>query len=360
MSVRAPAVAAILLVSLAAARAWAQETRVLLIPGGAGDPVSAHLIDELIALGVTVEVSSADAQDPARLAAARGVRAVVRVAPSRRAIELWVDSAPGVTAIKEQPGDSGAAALSLRAVELLRGRLLPVERPASPPAPPAPPAPSPNAGVSVGGALPGPPARTPVGLEEILPIPREPASDRPEPATERPWLTLHIAPGVVAHPGSGIAAAGSAVSGIRWMFNDRVGADLMVLAPVMSGVLVSSEGQARLSAVLVGAGAWLHLADLTPTITTGAGLGVAAGFLSYHGQPDTPRVQALEGTVPYGLPYARWAVAWKVLPPLSLRADVLAGVATRRMAIRVAGRDSDEIFGRPLLSFSLGLEVAIR
>lgn len=350
---RALAVAAILFVTLIASRAGAAETRVLLIPAGAGDPVSAHLIDELIGLGITVEVSSAEEQDPARLAAARGVRAVVRVAPSRRAIDLWVDSAPGVTAIREQPGDSGAAGLSLRAVELLRGRLLLVERPASPPSPP-------NAGVSVGGALPGPPARAPLGLEESLPIPGELAPDRPAPAAQRPWLSLHIAPGVVAHPGSGIAAAGSALSGIRWMFADRVGGEMMVLVPVVSGVLVSPEGQARLSAVIVGAGAWLRLADLTPTITTGAGLGLAAGVLSYYGQPDTPRVQARDGTIPYGLPFARWAVAWRALPPLSLRADVLAGVATRRMAIRVAGRDSDEVFGRPLLAFSLGLEVAIR
>ena len=33
------------------------------------------------------------------------------------------EAAPGVTAIKEQPGDSGAAALSLRAVELLKSEL---------------------------------------------------------------------------------------------------------------------------------------------------------------------------------------------------------------------------------------------
>jgi hypothetical protein len=366
---RTLAALALLALSSGATAARAEEIRVLLIPSGAGDPVAAHVLDELVALGLTVEVTPAATQELADLAGGRRVRAVLRVSPSRRAIDLWVDSAAGVERIEEPPEAPGAAGLALRAVELLRGRLLSVQQPATatasvearalPPIPAALPgaATPPPPGPAVAAQAPAragdfPQARTSSAA------PDQPAA--PLPPVLHTRLSLQVGPGVVVHPGSGISAGGMAVGGARWMLTPRWGGDFLALVPVVPAIVASEEGRARLSAVVIGAGAWATLLDPAHPIAMGVGFGLGAGFLSYYGQPETPRVRGRDGTVPYFLPFARWGMAWRALPPLSLRADAVAGVAAPRPVIRVAGRGSDAIFGQPLLTFALGLEVAIR
>ncbi|MEZ4297798.1 MAG: hypothetical protein R3B70_22775 [Polyangiaceae bacterium] len=113
-----------------AARAETSPPRVLVVPAGAGDPVAARLIDELIAAGVTVEVTLAPSEPLPSLARARGARAVVKVEASRRAVRLWTAGAPPTstgTVLTETAADAGSAArsLALRTVEVLRPSLAP-------------------------------------------------------------------------------------------------------------------------------------------------------------------------------------------------------------------------------------------
>lgn len=143
------------------------------------------------------------------------------------------------------------------------------------------------------------------------------------------------------------------------MFLPRVGGDLMILAPVIPAIVSSPKGQASIAAGAVGVGAWVDLLGQARSITTGAGLGIAAGFLMFDGEATSSDVRAQDGSIAYALPYARWALSWRALPPVGLRADVLTGVAMPRPLIHVEGRDEYAIFGRPLLAMSLGVEVTL-
>src|SRR5690606_360907 len=185
-----------------------------------------------------------------------------------------------------------------------------------------------------------------------------PAAD---PASARsPRLALHVGPGVLIYPGGDISPGGTAIGGARWKLAERAGGELVAPVPVVPSAIESPQGRARLSAVVSGAGAWIDLLASALPVTMAAGAGIAAGFLSYYGQPDSGDVRARDGTVPYALPFARWGIAWRLYPPLALRGDLLAGVAAPRPVIRLAGRESDVAFGRPLVSFGIGVEVAIR
>jgi hypothetical protein len=115
----------------------------------------------------------------------------------------------------------------------------------------------------------------------------------------------------------------------------------------------------RISATMIGVGGWIDLLGRHLPIATGAGLGVAAGFLTFDAETFSQSVRALDGTIAYALPYARWALTWRALPPFGLRADVLAGITAPRPVIHAEGRAVDAIVGRPLLAFGLGVEMTL-
>lgn len=143
------------------------------------------------------------------------------------------------------------------------------------------------------------------------------------------------------------------------MMSPRFGGDLVVVAPVIPATLTAPGGRVRISATLMGAGGWIDLLDGSVPVAMGAGLGVAVGFLTYDAESTSRGVRGQDGTVPFALPYVRWALEWPALPPLGLRADVLAGVAAPRPVIQTEGRDSYAVFGRPLLAAGLGLSLSL-
>jgi len=355
-SARLAAVGASLLLALHSTVAGAAEIRVLVISAGVGDPVTPRLLDELVSLGMTVEVTPALEGDLAALGRARHAGAALRVATSRRAIDVWVDSGPDPDARQQhveeplgEPGDQ-ASALALRAVESLRGRLLRID---APPMPPSPPDPAPA-------ATPQPPkpahSDRPVSSAST---PARPAA-APAPTTNRFRIALYLVPSVLTQPGGGLPAAGGPLVGGRWLVTRRVGGELLVLATVVPATIDAPEGAVRISGAVTGIGAWVDLLDPTLPLAMGAGAGIGAGFLNYDAEATTANVRGRDGTIGYVFPYAHSALSWHVLPPLGLRADVAAGVARPRPVIQIVGRDSDAVFGQPMLTLGVGLEVLIR
>lgn len=138
----------------------------------------------------------------------------------------------------------------------------------------------------------------------------------------------------------------------------RFGGDVLVLAPVVAATASAPLGEVRLSTTAVGLGCWINILDDPRVFAAGAGLGIAAGFLTFDAEAASPDVQGRDGTVAYALPYARWALSWRALPPFGIRADVIAGVAAPRPVIQLVGRSESAIFGRPLLAFGLSAEVS--
>ncbi len=116
------------------AHAAGDEVRVLVIASASGDEVASHLVNELIAIGITAIVTPALEGELALLARERHVSAAVRVMPSRKSVRMWVrpaqnpgpDAPPAEESIDEKAGeiDDPAASLALQTVEILRARLL--------------------------------------------------------------------------------------------------------------------------------------------------------------------------------------------------------------------------------------------
>lgn len=386
-------VLALSLFALAVGEARADPLRVLVISRGAGDPVTAHLLNELVSLGITVEITPALEGDLAELARARRADAALRVAPSRKAVSLWVDASrrPGAgealpeQLIHEPPGDPGDAAssLALRAVEILRARLLiidvarggkqdqpnEIDDKSSPPVGAAPGAPlseaqaAPRSAPLPRAVSPAPPPRLSSALFPSAPSNQggsvEPSSPAAAPARPTRVLTLYITPTVLAHPGGGLSLAGAALGGVRWMFSPRVGGDFMVLAPVVPAFIEAPEGRVRISTTALGAGAFFDLLPRALPVAAGVGVGAAAGFTSYDAEAETPNAKGLDGTIVHALAYGRLTLTWHALPPLGLRLDALTGFTTPRPVFKVYGRDSDAVFGRPMLGLGLGLEMSL-
>jgi hypothetical protein len=344
----------------------ADEVRVLVVRAQARDVVAARIRDELQTLGVRVEEASSGAGDLGAIARARGVAAALRVSSTApRTVELWVDpsrdrgSGAAVTRLEENVYEDGdtASALALRAVELVRGRLLEVEHHA----PAASAAPAPSAAPS---ALP-PAEPTP---RPPPPPPAEPAPARSDRITSEPKrppapggrhrVALSIGPAVIASPGGGLSASGDVAASVRWTLLGRFAADVTALVPVVPATISSAAGSARISAGLVGLGAWADLIDPERPLTTGLGLGVAAGLLGYAGEASSGGMSARSGLAAFAMPYAKWGLGWRAFPPLTVAGEMLVGVARPRPVV-VLEEASRGAFGNPMLAFGLSLQLSI-
>lgn len=337
----------------------------LVIASAAGDEVASHLVNELIAMGITAIVTPALEGELATLAREKRASAAVRVLSSRKSVRAWVDptktsspdSATAEELIEEKPGDRDdpAASLALRTVEILRARLMTIpvnqNRPAQAPRP-SPEAPSEEPPAAA------PPHQPSAETPEPAPSATHPHAQAPPPKRSNWATSLYIAPAFVAHPGSGLSAGGGTLGGVTLMFSKQFGGDFMVIAPVAASTVSSAAGTIKISSTSIGIGGWLNVLNVPKPFTLGAGAGLALGFLAFDGEASDPIFQGRDGTVPYALPYARAAVTWRALPPLGLRADFLAGIAIPRPVIQAEGSAETAVFGRPMLVMSLGVEMA--
>jgi hypothetical protein len=336
--------------------AEAENQRVLLVHAGAGDPITTHLVDELVAAGFSVEIVPSGDYDLATLAKEHSARAVVRVEASHRSIELWTDAISGVSRIDENPEEKGdLETLSLRAVEELRGKLLSAPPPPKDPIP-TDPLPSPNSTKPQFNPDDHSSRTAPVRANE----PRRPTWNADAQKATGSFY-LRLIPVAMVHPGSGgLEAGGGAMIGARWMFLRRFGADLTGLAPIVPATMTSDVGNVNIAASAVLLGGWADVAHISQTFSFGIGAGAGGGVFHHYGQPTVDGIAARDGNVAYALPYARTGFAWAFLSNLSLRLDFLAAIATPRPVLRLPGRTSDVYFGQPLLTIGLGLDLKLK
>lgn len=326
--------------------------------------MAARLIDELIAGGVTVEVTaltegelSAAGKEGGGLAAlcrARGARAAIRTEPSRRAVRLWMTdgSSRGVddTIQAEPSSDPEAAArgLALRVVEVLRPRLAAPEvtEPPSASASAPPPAASASASVPVASAtiqgLPPPPPPLPPPVQKPVPWPDS--------------LTIYVSPAILLRPATPISPGAGGLWGFTKMVTPYLGIDLAAIVPVAAAELTTPEGRVKIASGAVGATLWARYPARPSTVHVWGGVGAAAGFLGYDAEAATTAVRASDGVVAHVLPNVRAALEWRAWPSLGFRADGIVAIARPRPILEVAGQP-DIALEEPLLGLAAGVVV---
>lgn len=335
--------AALLAISLARA----DGLRVVLIGPSIDDPTVARVRQELTLLGLDVEiVTAARAHDLAAVARERSAAAAARVETSPPEIVLWVDEEhsaglPQESRVSEsvkEGADPGL--LALRAVELLRGRLLPVPASAAPSATPAAPPGSPAPSAPPAAAAPSPSRAAP---------PRRVAAPRP-----LSRLGLHAGPALAVSPG-GVPVMPALRIGAAWRVAGPIEIDALSMIPLSTGSVAAEQGQIDLTVLAFGAGAAARWVDPLPglSLRAGAGAGVA-GFL-FQGRAVPPWVSA-SGDRWSALPFLEAGAAYRFTPAVAVRADVLAALALPPPVLVIAGRDVAS-FGTPVVLASLGVEV---
>ena len=291
---------------------------------------AARLRDELVVMGVEVEVTSA-LPSPGGAAPPDAV-VIVSGPPMRLALRF---SAPADATTAEETvinalseGSSGEASLVLRAAEMMRARIIPAPLP-PPPSPPPPP------------SRPRPPAAE---------APSEPA---PIPRRARP-LFMSLSPGVLLSPGGAPPMALLRI-GIGYRLGWRLSVVLDAFSPTAPGAVGNDGGSIDLWYFHLSASAQIAFTELTSPFAVFGGMGLGTTSLFYSGDAAPPNV-AEEGSVWTIAPTASLGAAYYPLEELGVRADVHVSVARPEPVFRVAG---DEVarFGQPAVVISLGLEV---
>jgi hypothetical protein len=324
--------------------------RVILVGDAWSDPIVTRLRDELGVLGFEVEIvlGGATSGDLAALARSHGAAAAARVDAAASAIDLWVDptSQPGTIADLRIDGPGEPALLALRAVEVLRGRLLHADL--APPRAAALAADGGDAGDA--GALPAappPPAAPP------LVAPQSSSPVAPSRRATGP-IALFLAPAALLSPG-GLPTTPHVRLGAEWFPADRVGVELVTFLPTVPATVSAAQGSVALRILELGGGLRGLLTDPTADLSFGVGLGLNAMLLMFDGQAAPP-FAAARGSRWIASPYASIGAAYRVYPRLALRAEILTTIARPEPVIRIAGREV-AVFGQPAVFLSLGLEV---
>jgi hypothetical protein len=326
--------------------------RVVLLGPSERDPTVVRLRRELELLGLEVDFVP-DAGAPRRpladVARERHAPAALAVESSPPAVLLWTepsrapDAAPG----QEMRLDQGAAEprmLVLRAVELVRERLLP----APPPTDAGPEAARP-AGVAEAPASPTSSTSAATTGPAVVP----PAVATSELARAR-GPSMFAGPAVLASPG-GVAATPHVWLGARWAPLARLDLELLAFLPTTAATVTAPEGSMSLRAGALAAGMAVRLTEPASTlfVTAGAGLGVI--LTAFEGEARAPW-QSASGLRAGMLPYLRAGGGYWLVPWLALRADVMTGFALPQPTLSIAGKRV-AVFGEPTAVFAAGLEV---
>lgn len=324
----------------------ADRPRVVILGPSLAHPIVTRVRDELAVLGfdVRVEVAADRSADLSAIARRSSAAAAARVGSTPQAIELWVDpgtaGAPATAETLREPTDP--ALLALRAVELLRARLLPVpqieplpDTPRSPPAPAdaAAPVATPDAGAAA------PPA---------------PIHDPPPPTKRVGPIALLVGPALLLSPG-GVPAALHVRLGAEWDPLPRIGVEAMAFVPVTTSASSGPEGSVDLRVLDLGGGVRGTLTDPLADLTVALGLGLSAMLLIFDGHGTAPFVSQ-SGSRWAASPYVAAGAAYRFHPRLAVRLDIVGSLVRPEPVLRVAGRDVAS-FGQPAVFSSLALEV---
>jgi hypothetical protein len=336
---------------LVAGAAAAEAPRVVLLGAAEDDPIVVKVRDELRVLGVEVEFVPApeEAGELAAVARARGADAVARVEAWPPEIVLWVAGArEGAREIRVSDALTGPVEpglLALRAIELLRGGLLPVaQRDAH------------AAATSTG---PGAPEAAP---PRVLAAP-EPSRPSSPPAVRRPdrvdapaarRVAFFAGPALLAGAG-GVPAALEMGVGAAWSLHPWAGLEAVAYAPTAPAKVSAAEGTVALHAAAFVAGGWASLTDPESDLRVTAGAGLGALLIVFDGEARAPWLPS-NGSRWAALPYARVTGGYRFHPAASLRTDIAVGVARPEPVVRIAGREVAS-FGQPAILIFLGVEV---
>jgi hypothetical protein len=353
--------------------------RVIILGPSLQHPIVARVREELTTLGfdVQVEIAGRGAVDLAAVARRFGAAAAARVEGAPPAIDLWVG--PGraegsvITESIREPADP--ALLALRAVELLRARLLPV--------PPEERAPALDAGAPIPAALDAG-APVPAALDAGAPVPAAPVPAAPVPAAPVPAapvpstlvvgapvppvataspahpeprshpVALLAGPALLLSPG-GVPAAVHVRFGAEWDPWPRVGFEAMAFVPATSGGVSAAEGSVDLRVVDFGGGIRGFVTDPLSTFSLAVGLGLQGILLVFEGRATPPWMDA-HGSRWAAAPYASVSATYRFHPRVGLRLDISALLVEPQPVLRIAGRDVAS-FGQPAVFPSLAVEV---
>lgn len=364
---REPALSAAAMALLLGSMALADSApRVVLVGPSEKDATVVRIRQELQILGLEVEFVAASALhgDLAATARAHGASAAAQVQPRPPAVVIWTDPErfPDVGADPELrvdevfAGTAEPGLLALSAVELLRGRFLPVSAPASVGQGAGAAEASPEVDAAPKVTAPTPPATTLSARPAPSPGPHD--APRPAPSGAPPGRargpSAFVGPALFVSPG-GLAATPSVWLGARWAPMGRVDLELVGFAPTTAATVSALEGSVDLRVGVLGAGASVRLVEPTADVFASAGLGLGAFLSLFAGEARRPWLAA-QGSRWTALPYARASAGYWFAQHLALRGDVMLGASLPRPVIRIAGREIAS-YGEPAVFLAVGLEV---
>jgi hypothetical protein len=316
---------------------------------------------ELTMLGIEVDVvvHARDEDNLPAVARRTGATAVLRVETSPPAIVLWVD--PAITPVPGEVRVSGSAEerdpglLALRAVEVLRARLLKV------PLPPAPEGgalaelapPSADGGATDAAAAGAAPAAPSSSAPAETGPPRSAGDGTGSLRAARP-VGIELAPGVILSPG-GVPPAFQVRLGAEWDPVPRLGLEALAFLPVTAGTVSVPAGSVDLRVMNLGGDLRLVLTDPAAEFSVALGLGASAVMLAMMGKADVPGT-GQSGTRWGVAPFATATLAYRVHPRVSIRLDGLVELVRPELGLRIGGQ-SAAMFGEPAAIPSLGVEV---
>jgi hypothetical protein len=354
--------------------ALADGPRVIIIGPSPKHPTVVRVRDELQALGLAVEVvaSKGSAEDLSAIARQRDAAAVARVEDWPPEIIVWVDPArqPGEAATMSEirvseslSGPIEPGLLALRAIELLRGKLIPVSL--------APPTEGSDAsgaegttakGSSLKGAADASPDAGADALSDASNLPAPSPSNSapgPPPAPRAPAergrrFSGSVAGAALLNPG-GAPVMPQIRLGFGWSPQTRFGAEGIAFLPAAPATISMPEGAIEVRAFGFGVGPIARLTDPTASFSVMATVGMGAMLLLFEGTAPPPLLSR-EGSRWTALPYAGAGLSYQIHPSFALRADTIAAVALPEPVVRAAMREVGSM-GRPALLFSFGVEV---
>lgn len=324
---------ACLLLSLGNYRlASAQEIAFARTPGD--QKIAGRLNAELGALGLNVKQVITSGDSPTTLkqiAHSAGAVAALRASPSKTGIELWVlDPRTGGTAFEEVVTlDKGRndELLALRAVEVLRARLLRV-------------------GVAAETHEEPPPAPPPI--PEIV-------DTRPILVTRHALLSLDVHGGF-SHHLNDIGGVPVALLGLTVSPTERWSWTAMAMPPLGSTTLENDLGSAEVTTTLLGFGT--DYVILPGQLGLSAGAGGTLAIVAIRGTAASSPYLGRKDRIITGLPFVRTEGFLQLAQDLSLRLGLLAGLSTPPTVIRFDGREVAP-WARPLVMVTLGVRAGV-
>jgi hypothetical protein len=345
-------------VLLAGSLVRAERPHVVILGPASDHAAVVRMRGELSMLGIDVDVlvQARDSGSLEAIARRLGASAVLRVELSPPAIVLWVDPAvspipPAEIRVGGAQEERDPALLALRAVEILRARLIEVPRSLGADAGDASPDGSPpDAATGPDASDAGAPAALPETV--MLVLPERPREDRPV-AGPAP-VALSAAPGVLLSPG-GVPAAFHVRVGAEWDPMPSLGVEAMAFLPATAGTVNAEEGSVNLRVFGLGGGLRGLVTDPAARFSVALGLGAAALLLTFSGKAAPPWMGDT-GSRWAVAPYASITTGYRLHSRVSIRLDIVAALVRPEPVVRVAGQDAAS-FGQPAVIPSLGLEV---